>query len=75
MARDDPLQDGRGDVVAGKKLEHVATEDLVDFEREIEILKALQHDSIVKYKVVCYRAGGWEGPGGVGGACGLGGAC
>ena len=58
-----------------KKLQHSSAEHLRDFEREIEILKSLQHDNIVKYKGVCYSAGEWEGPGGVGGACGLGGAC
>ncbi|XP_026994267.1 tyrosine-protein kinase JAK2 isoform X2 [Tachysurus fulvidraco] len=57
MCRYDPLQDGTGEVVAVKKLQHSTTEHLRDFEREIEILKSLQHENIVKYKGVCYGAG------------------
>uniref|UniRef100_A0A4W4H717 Tyrosine-protein kinase n=1 Tax=Electrophorus electricus TaxID=8005 RepID=A0A4W4H717_ELEEL len=54
MCRYDPLQDNTGEVVAVKKLQHSTTEHLRDFEREIEILKSLQHENIVKYKGVCY---------------------
>lgn len=57
MCRYDPLQDGTGEVVAVKKLQHSTTEHMRDFEREIEILKSLQHENIVKYKGVCYGAG------------------
>ncbi|XP_070598682.1 tyrosine-protein kinase JAK2 isoform X1 [Erythrolamprus reginae] len=57
MCRYDPLQDDTGEVVAVKKLQHSTEEYLRDFEREIEILKTLQHDNIVKYKGVCYSAG------------------
>uniref|UniRef100_A0A670ZW69 Tyrosine-protein kinase n=1 Tax=Pseudonaja textilis TaxID=8673 RepID=A0A670ZW69_PSETE len=57
MCRYDPLQDNTGEVVAVKKLQHSTEEYLRDFEREIEILKSLQHDNIVKYKGVCYSAG------------------
>nr|XP_056722667.1 tyrosine-protein kinase JAK2 [Euleptes europaea] len=57
MCRYDPLQDNTGEVVAVKKLQHSTEEHLRDFEREIEILKSLQHDNIVKYKGVCYSAG------------------
>lgn len=57
MCRYDPLQDSTGDVVAVKKLQHSTAEHLRDFEREIEILKSLQHENIVKYKGVCYSAG------------------
>ncbi|OBS59036.1 hypothetical protein A6R68_09839, partial [Neotoma lepida] len=56
MCRYDPLQDNTGEVVAVKKLQHSTEEHLRDFEREIEILKSLQHDNIVKYKGVCYSA-------------------
>ncbi|XP_062410026.1 tyrosine-protein kinase JAK2a isoform X2 [Sardina pilchardus] len=55
--RYDPLEDNTGEVVAVKKLQHSTAEHLRDFEREIEILKSLQHDNIVKYKGVCYSAG------------------
>lgn len=55
--RYDPLQDNTGEVVAVKKLQHSSAEHLRDFEREIEILKSLQHENIVKYKGVCYTAG------------------
>uniref|UniRef100_A0A670K7C6 Tyrosine-protein kinase n=1 Tax=Podarcis muralis TaxID=64176 RepID=A0A670K7C6_PODMU len=54
MCRYDPLQDDTGEVVAVKKLQHSTEEHLRDFEREIEILKSLQHDNIVKYKA-CRR--------------------
>uniref|UniRef100_A0A8C8MN70 Tyrosine-protein kinase n=1 Tax=Oncorhynchus tshawytscha TaxID=74940 RepID=A0A8C8MN70_ONCTS len=57
MCRYDPLLDNTGEVVAVKKLQHSTAEHLRDFEREIEILKSLQHDNIVKYKGVCYSAG------------------
>ncbi|XP_066509440.1 tyrosine-protein kinase JAK2-like [Hoplias malabaricus] len=57
MCRYDPLQDNTGEVVAVKKLQHSTTEHMRDFEREIEILKSLQHENIVKYKGVCYGAG------------------
>lgn len=59
--RCDPLQDNTGEVVAVKKLQHSTEEHLRDFEREIEILKSLQHDNIVKYKGVCYSAGIFAG--------------
>uniref|UniRef100_A0A8C1BBV6 Tyrosine-protein kinase n=1 Tax=Cyprinus carpio carpio TaxID=630221 RepID=A0A8C1BBV6_CYPCA len=55
--RYDPLQDNTGDVVAVKKLQHSTAEHLRDFEREIEILRSLQHENIVRYKGVCYSAG------------------
>ncbi|MEE6459204.1 hypothetical protein FKM82_000566 [Ascaphus truei] len=57
LCRYDPLQDNTGEVVAVKKLQHSTEEYLRDFEKEIEILKSLQHDNIVKYKGVCYSAG------------------
>uniref|UniRef100_A0A672JDA0 Tyrosine-protein kinase n=1 Tax=Salarias fasciatus TaxID=181472 RepID=A0A672JDA0_SALFA len=57
MCRYDPLQDSTGEVVAVKKLQHSTAEHLRDFEREIEILKSLQHENIVRYKGVCYSAG------------------
>ncbi|XP_053558528.1 tyrosine-protein kinase JAK2 [Bombina bombina] len=57
LCRYDPLQDNTGEVVAVKKLQHTTEEYLRDFEREIEILKSLQHDNIVRYKGVCYSAG------------------
>uniref|UniRef100_A0A8C6UKW7 Tyrosine-protein kinase n=1 Tax=Neogobius melanostomus TaxID=47308 RepID=A0A8C6UKW7_9GOBI len=57
MCRYDPLQDNTGEVVAVKKLQHSTAEHMRDFEREIEILRSLQHENIVKYKGVCYSAG------------------
>lgn len=57
MCRYDPLQDSTGEVVAVKKLQQSTDEHLRDFEREIAILKSLQHENIVKYKGVCYSAG------------------
>uniref|UniRef100_A0A8C2YVY0 Tyrosine-protein kinase n=1 Tax=Cyclopterus lumpus TaxID=8103 RepID=A0A8C2YVY0_CYCLU len=57
MCRYDPLTDNTGEVVAVKKLQHSTAEHIRDFEREIEILKSLQHENIVKYKGVCYSAG------------------
>lgn len=60
MCRYDPLQDNTGEVVAVKKLQHSTAEHMRDFEREIEILKSLQHENIVKYKGVCYSAGTFD---------------
>lgn len=57
MCRYDPLKDSTGEVVAVKKLQQSTDEHLRDFEREIAILKSLQHENIVKYKGVCYSAG------------------
>lgn len=57
LCRYDPLQDNTGEVVAVKKLQQCTAEHLRDFEQEIEILKSLQHENIVKYKGVCYSAG------------------
>ncbi|KAG8455184.1 hypothetical protein GDO86_001397 [Hymenochirus boettgeri] len=57
LCRYDPLQDNTGEVVAVKKLQNSTDEYLRDFEREIEILKSLQHENIVRYKGVCYSAG------------------
>lgn len=57
MCRYDPLQDSTGEVVAVKKLQHTTAEHLRDFEREIAILRSLQHENIVLYKGVCYSAG------------------
>lgn len=62
MCRYDPLQDNTGEVVAVKKLQHSTAEHIRDFEREIEILKSLQHENIVKYKGVCYSAGTFDKP-------------
>ncbi|KAG7278261.1 hypothetical protein CRUP_036338 [Coryphaenoides rupestris] len=50
MCRYDPLQDNTGEVVAVKKLQQSTAEHIQEFEREIEILKSLQHENIVKYK-------------------------
>ncbi|TRY84218.1 hypothetical protein DNTS_026640 [Danionella cerebrum] len=55
--RYDPLQDSTGEVVAVKKLQHSSEQHLRDFEREIEILRSLAHDNIVRYKGVCFSAG------------------
>lgn len=46
--------------MAVKKLQHSTAEHMRDFEREIEILKSLQHENIVKYKGVCYSAGTFD---------------
>lgn len=53
----DFLQDNIGEVVVVKKFQYSIEEYLRDFEREIEILKFLQYDNIVKYKGVCYSVG------------------
>ncbi|XP_043946567.1 tyrosine-protein kinase JAK2-like [Protopterus annectens] len=57
LCRYDPLGDNTGDLVAVKKLQHSTTEHMRAFEREIEILKSLHNDFIVKYKGVCYSVG------------------
>ncbi|XP_069504843.1 tyrosine-protein kinase JAK3 [Ambystoma mexicanum] len=57
LYRYDPLGDNTGDLVAVKKLQHCTAEHVRSFQRESEILKALNHNFIVKYKGVCYGAG------------------
>jgi len=47
----DPFNDGTGEVVAVKSLKSEFSAELhTSWTREIEILKTLYHDNIVKYK-------------------------
>uniref|UniRef100_A0A8C4UL83 Tyrosine-protein kinase n=1 Tax=Falco tinnunculus TaxID=100819 RepID=A0A8C4UL83_FALTI len=60
LCRYDPLGDSTGELVAVKKLQQDSAKELLDFEREIQILHSLQHDFIVQYRGVCYSRG-WRG--------------
>ncbi|NXG77981.1 JAK3 kinase, partial [Baryphthengus martii] len=57
LCRYDPLGDSTGELVAVKKLQQDSAKELLDFEREIQILHSLQHDFIVRYRGVCYSRG------------------
>ncbi|XP_041032934.1 non-receptor tyrosine-protein kinase TYK2 [Carcharodon carcharias] len=55
----DPFNDGTGEVVAVKSLKSECSEELhTSWTREIEILKTLYHDNIVKYKGSSSEQGG-----------------
>ncbi|XP_072420528.1 non-receptor tyrosine-protein kinase TYK2 [Chiloscyllium punctatum] len=55
----DPFNDGTGEVVAVKSLKSECGEELhTSWTREIEILKTLYHDNIVKYKGSSSEQGG-----------------
>ncbi|XP_074835700.1 non-receptor tyrosine-protein kinase TYK2 [Carettochelys insculpta] len=54
----DPTNDGTGEMVAVKSLKSGCSQQLVaSWEREIEILKTLYHENIVKYKGCCSERG------------------
>ncbi|KAM5237984.1 tyrosine-protein kinase JAK3 [Ctenodactylus gundi] len=57
LCRYDPLGDNTGPLVAVKQLQHSGPDQQRDFEREIQILKALHSDFIVKYRGVSYGPG------------------
>lgn len=57
LCRYDPLGDNTGPLVAVKQLQHSGPEQQRDFQREIQILKALHCDFIVKYRGVSYGPG------------------
>ncbi|KAK2495223.1 hypothetical protein MC885_021612, partial [Smutsia gigantea] len=50
LCRYDPLGDNTGALVAVKQLQHSGPDQQRDFQREIQILKALHSDFIVKYR-------------------------
>ncbi|KFP31354.1 Non-receptor tyrosine-protein kinase TYK2, partial [Colius striatus] len=50
----DPTNDGTGEMVAVKSLKSGCSQQLLtSWKREIEILKTLYHENIVKYKGCC----------------------
>ncbi|XP_038628578.1 tyrosine-protein kinase JAK3 [Tachyglossus aculeatus] len=57
LCRYDPLGDNTGELVAVKRLQQSTAEQLRDFQREIQILKSLHSDFVVKYRGVCYSPG------------------
>lgn len=57
LCRYDPLGDNTGPLVAVKQLQHSGPDQQRDFRREIQILKALHSDFIVKYRGVSYGPG------------------
>ncbi|KFO22591.1 Tyrosine-protein kinase JAK3 [Fukomys damarensis] len=57
LCRYDPLGDNTGALVAVKQLQHSGPDQQRDFQREVQILKALHSDFIVKYRGVSYGPG------------------
>ncbi|XP_045409427.1 tyrosine-protein kinase JAK3 isoform X3 [Lemur catta] len=57
LCRYDPLGDNTGALVAVKQLQHSGPDQQRDFQREIQILKAMHSDFIVKYRGVSYGPG------------------
>ncbi|XP_048198512.1 tyrosine-protein kinase JAK3 isoform X2 [Perognathus longimembris pacificus] len=57
LCRYDPLGDNTGALVAVKQLQHSGPDQQRDFQREIQILKAMHCDFIVKYRGVSYGPG------------------
>lgn len=54
----DPTNDGTGEMVAVKSLKSGCSQQLLtSWKREIEILKTLYHENIVKYKGCCSEQG------------------
>lgn len=61
----DPTNDGTGEMVAVKSLKAGCSQQLLaSWKREIEILKTLYHENIVKYKGCCSEQGKEELQGG-----------
>lgn len=61
----DPTNDGTGEMVAVKSLKAGCSQQLLaSWKREIEILKTLYHENIVKYKGCCSEQGKEELRGG-----------
>ncbi|XP_060890941.1 tyrosine-protein kinase JAK1 [Labrus mixtus] len=59
LCRYDPRGDGTGELVAVKSLKpENCEEQSTNLSREIDILKGLYHDNIVKYKGICLEEGG-----------------
>ncbi|XP_041063500.1 tyrosine-protein kinase JAK1 isoform X1 [Carcharodon carcharias] len=59
LCRYDPEGDNTGELVAVKSLKPDSSEEhKADLKREVEILKTLYHENIVKYKGVCTEEGG-----------------
>lgn len=60
----DPTNDGTGEMVAVKSLKSGSSPQLLSsWKREIQILKTLYHENIVKYKGCCSEQGEGETPG------------
>lgn len=57
LCRYDPLGDNTGELVAVKKLQSNKQSNLEDFQKEVNTLRVLHCDYIVKYKGVCYSMG------------------
>uniref|UniRef100_UPI00358F9C03 tyrosine-protein kinase JAK2 n=1 Tax=Myxine glutinosa TaxID=7769 RepID=UPI00358F9C03 len=56
LCRYDLLGDNTGELVAVKKLQHEHSN--TEFEKEIDILKSLPHENIVRYMGICRSTGG-----------------
>lgn len=53
----DPLGDNTGELIAVKKLQPNKQSNLEDFQKEINTIRSLHCDYIVKYRGVCYSMG------------------
>lgn len=59
LCRYDPEGDNTGELVAVKSLKPDSSDEhKADLKREVEILKTLYHENIVKYKGICTEEGG-----------------
>ncbi|XP_059840371.1 tyrosine-protein kinase JAK1 [Hypanus sabinus] len=59
LCRYDPEADNTGELVAVKSMKPESSEEhKADLKREVEILKTLYHENIVKYKGICTEEGG-----------------
>uniref|UniRef100_A0A4W5R2Y6 Tyrosine-protein kinase n=1 Tax=Hucho hucho TaxID=62062 RepID=A0A4W5R2Y6_9TELE len=57
LCRYDPLGDNTGELIAVKKLQPNKQSNLEDFQKEINTIRSLHCDYIVKYRGVCYSMG------------------
>ncbi|XP_041694645.1 tyrosine-protein kinase JAK2-like [Coregonus clupeaformis] len=57
LCRYDPLGDNTGELIAVKKLQPNKQSNLDDFQKEINTIRSLHCDYIVKYRGVCYSMG------------------
>uniref|UniRef100_A0A6Q2ZI16 Tyrosine-protein kinase n=1 Tax=Esox lucius TaxID=8010 RepID=A0A6Q2ZI16_ESOLU len=57
LCRYDPLGDNTGELIAVKKLQPNKQSNLKEFQKEINTIRSLHCDYIVKYRGVCYSMG------------------
>ncbi|KAL1023266.1 hypothetical protein UPYG_G00038470 [Umbra pygmaea] len=57
LCRYDPLGDNTGELIAVKKLQTNKQSNIEDFQKEINTIRSLHSDYIVKYRGICYSMG------------------